>query len=364
MTSYWRAAVRFRPTALALLAPAALASGALAPAALAGQGSAPAPPPAHEAALPCRADTRPPAAAAPSAAPTPGDEARLQRAADAAARAEVGRVRALARARGWVGIRTSELSEFRWDGSGRVICYRSYPVVESVEPASPAERGGLAAGDTIVAYQGRDLVRDGPIALDRLLVPGQTLAVRVRRDGRTTERQVVIAPRPAVLAPAFGGREFLIAPAAPPPPEVLRELERRRALAAGDVARAGTMAVGSSAPTARRVPPLPPAPFAVSIDMGGPAMLAGAQLIALDDDLRAALADAPQGNGVLVLRVLPETPAADAGLRPGDVIVRAAGQLVSAPRAIHAALVSSRESRTLALRVERRGSGRDVTLRW
>jgi serine protease Do len=97
----------------------------------------------------------------------------------------------------------------------------------------------------------------------------------------------------------------------------------------------------------------------------GPLALAGAQLVALDDDLRGVLDVSPTvSGGVLVLKVLPDTPAADAGLRAGDVIASAGGRAVATPRALQRALVEGRDGRTLVLRVDRKGQGREVVLRW
>jgi S1-C subfamily serine protease len=43
-------------------------------------------------------------------------------------------------------------------------------------------------------------------------------------------------------------------------------------------------------------------------------------------------------SGVLILRVLPQTPAAELGLRPGDVIVEAGGRAVSRVGELRSAL--------------------------
>jgi serine protease Do len=91
-------------------------------------------------------------------------------------------------------------------------------------------------------------------------------------------------------------------------------------------------------------------------------VIVGAQVVGADDDLREALG--ADTRGVAVLKVLPGTPAASAGLRSGDVIVRAGGQVVLTPAALHRAVVRGSEVRTLLLRVDRKGKEKDVTLKW
>jgi serine protease Do len=280
----------------------------------------------------------------------------------------------LRRPAGWLGVNTVDVSDLRMTPTGRMVRYCAYPVVVSVEPGSPAEKGGLASGDTIVAYAGRDLLKSGEIELDRLMVPGQTLRVTVRRDGRTTVKPIVVGQRPSytffrsypldgevriyteqrsgnshtVVTERIMG-ERLELPRAPRPPRPV-----------------GTVTV-STAPTAPAMAPgapLPPGPPPVPyvIGYGGPSVVAGAQVVSADDDLREALRT--DARGVLVLRVLPGTPAATAGLKGGDIIVRADGQVVLSPTALHRMVLRVAEARALLLRIDRAGKEKDVTLRW
>ncbi|MGZ8375923.1 MAG: PDZ domain-containing protein [Gemmatirosa sp.] len=277
----------------------------------------------------------------------------------------------LRRPAGWLGVNTVDVSDLRITRAGRVVRYCAYPIVVSVEPNSPAEKAGLASGDTILAYAGRDLLKSGEIELDRLLVPGQTLRVTVRRDGRTLEKPLVVGQRPTYTffrsypvdgevrvytEQRTGGQtivtervmgERLELPRAPRPPRPY-----------GTV----TPAVAPAAPPApgAPLPPTPPVPYIIGY--GGPSVVVGAQVVAADDDLREALrADA---RGVLVVRVLPGTPAAAAGLKGGDVIVRAGGEPVLTPTALHRMVLRVGDARALSLRVDRSGKEKDVTLRW
>ncbi len=81
---------------------------------------------------------------------------------------------------------------------GLTIYHYGYPAVESVERGSPADRAGIVPGDTIVAYDSRDVLYRR-IVLSRLLRPGSVLAVRVRRNGSVKNLRVNIAPRPATF---------------------------------------------------------------------------------------------------------------------------------------------------------------------
>src|ERR1700743_3288601 len=68
------------------------------------------------------------------------------------------------------------------DRGGISVRHYAYPVVESVEPGSPAARAGITSGDTILAYDSVDVLHHD-IALTQLLRPGTVVSVRIKRNG-------------------------------------------------------------------------------------------------------------------------------------------------------------------------------------
>jgi S1-C subfamily serine protease len=87
---------------------------------------------------------------------------------------------------------------------------------------------------------------------------------------------------------------------------------------------------------------------------------AGAQIIPLNKDL-AQLTEVEQG--VFVVEVTSRSPAAQSGLRGGDVIVSAEGRPVTAPRMLRE-LMDQSETKEVRLHVMRMKKGQTVVLKW
>ncbi|MEN0064042.1 MAG: trypsin-like peptidase domain-containing protein [Myxococcota bacterium] len=67
-------------------------------------------------------------------------------------------------------------------------------------------------------------------------------------------------------------------------------------------------------------------------------------------------------EGVLVTRVFPDTPASDGGLRLGDVILAVDGDGVTDEEALISAIANRRPGDKVALRIERKGKTKTVTV--
>lgn len=91
---------------------------------------------------------------------------------------------------GWFGFLADGYNRLWDEPEGTIVQYFEYPTVVGVEANSPASRAGIRSGDSLVAYDGRDLLRY-PVNLTTLQTPGRQVAVRLRRDGEG--REVVIA---------------------------------------------------------------------------------------------------------------------------------------------------------------------------
>nr|WP_239125067.1 HhoA/HhoB/HtrA family serine endopeptidase [Leptolyngbya sp. CCY15150] len=81
-----------------------------------------------------------------------------------------------------------------------------------------------------------------------------------------------------------------------------------------------------------------------------------------NDDPNAAI-QLPEVNGVLVMRVMPNSPAAEAGLRRGDVITDIDGQTMTTAEDLQRTVERSNVGQSLRLRVIRNGNTQTITVR-
>jgi C-terminal processing protease CtpA/Prc len=252
----------------------------------------------------------------------------------------------LAVPRGWIGILADAPHIRRTLGDSEIIRYFDYPSIVSVEPNSPAARAGISVGDVLLAYNRTDL-RDHEINLSRLFVPDRRLSVTVRRDGETKEYEMTVARASDAsiherMTTAVMVDSVMRARARPVAPGQ-RVLVQPLPSGGGGLVAAGGM------------------PSRIMFSRSGLTSLWGAQLSSIGSGLARSLGVT---SGVLVLSVVPATPADRSGLDDGDVIVKANGQAVSNVETLLRATAEHDADHALDLEVLRDKKPLKLTLRW
>jgi membrane-associated protease RseP (regulator of RpoE activity) len=258
--------------------------------------------------------------------------------------------------RGYLGVTFDGPSIGYPEDRPEVIRFLQYPKIASVDPASPAERAGLAIGDTLMAMNGTDVVENS-IALSKMLVPNEKMTVKVRRDGDAKEFRVIVGE-----APAYVARRVSPMPAVAPE-AVIGEVPALTAPGAVSVrseVRSRTPRPAEAAP----MPPMPPTYWEepvqgrVFVFSGG---LAGARVETLPEWMGKAIG---VKVGVVVMQVPAGSPAFVSGLREGDVIISAAGTQVTNARQLTGAVIGVDRDNGVKLVIVRDKKQRDLTLRW
>lgn len=247
---------------------------------------------------------------------------------------------------GYVGLMTST-STFPsvLDGS-RPFGYCDYPRVETVEPGSPADKVGLAAGDTLLAYNNRDLMQYD-VNYQSILVPGKPLHIKFRRDGQTREVSPVVAKRATAEA------EFVAARSACANPSMRAECEGPQQIT---VRPLPSMRGGTMQPARGQLIPAilyPTGPLT--------GFLGGADIRVVTEALSKATGIK---SGMMVLEVREGSPAFLAGVREGDVIISANGTAIRDNNSLSNALAPRISERIAVLELSNNSGKRKVTMRW
>jgi len=241
--------------------------------------------------------------------------------------------------RGWVGVAyTTGVGETDREG---FLVFKDYPVIESVEPNSPAEKAGLEAGDTIIAMNAQDM-KSKPLPFASMIQPGRRIVFRFTRGGTVRETTVTVVPRPR------GSEQTLVITMLNPRgsgERVAGSIRRERA----------ATEVGLRAP----IPVLSP----TTIGFPGTVPIAGAAFTTLNDDLRS-LVGLASAQGLFVVNVAAGTPAGESGLRAGDVILRAASMKLDEPGDLMKLLLTEATKGQLQLQIYRKKKEQTLVLRW
>jgi serine protease Do len=206
--------------------------------------------------------------------------------------------------RGWLGVAIQPLTQELAKSFG--LTGTQGALVASVTDDSPAGRAGVKPGDVIVTFDGKTV--EGPRTLPLLVANtpvGRTVPVVVLRDGKRETVTVTVGN-----------------------------------LADSREARAAT---GEKLPESRATEKL------------------GLSLQELTPELAKQLG-VQSAKGVVVTEVKPDSPAAQAGLVPGDVIREVNRMPVQGLQDVERGLARGQDSAQVLLRVEREGSQRYVVI--
>ena len=203
--------------------------------------------------------------------------------------------------RGRIGVSVGPIAREAVDEFG--LKDRKGAVVTSVTPKSAADKAGFEPGDVIIAYNGKQVAsRDGLVQMVIATRPGTTVPVRIVRDRQEKTISVTVDEL---------------------------DLEAEGNSTRNDAARENDSAQETSSG------------FGITLQNVTPDI---ARRLKLDDTRGALIRDVEQGS-----------PAARAGLRPGDVIVRVGRQAVASAAEAQRELGRVPSRGTAFLRVSRDG---------
>ncbi|HSN13688.1 MAG TPA: DegQ family serine endoprotease [Anaeromyxobacteraceae bacterium] len=209
--------------------------------------------------------------------------------------------------RGYLGVQVSELTPDLAQGFG-FRPEQKGALVQQVVKGTPAEKAGLEAGDLVVAMNGKPI--ESSSALTRgvaTIPPGEKVNLTFVRKGAEKKATLVVAKRPdegALARGDFSGDE-------------------------SEEQGAGGEGEKSKVKLGITVQPITP-------------------------ELARRLDSAP-GEGLVVVDVDEDGPAARAGVRPGDVILEVNRARVKSPADVSKALSSLKDGDMALLRVKRGG---------
>lgn len=227
---------------------------------------------------------------------------------------------------GWLGVEIEEVTPERAKDL-KLAAVRGV-VVQQVEADSPAAKAGLKQNDVILQYDGHGV--EGTVQFRRLVretPPGRAVNVEVSRNGATQTLSVQITDRNAYY-------------------------EKRMRGAIPEFGKSFSFHVPNFEMNM-------PGNRTFMWMSGGPAL--GIEAEDLSGQLGAYFG-APNNEGVLVRSVNADTPAAKAGLKAGDVIVKLDGTAMKSVSELRDDLREKRDQKSITLGVLRRGSQVNLTV--
>jgi predicted metalloprotease with PDZ domain len=277
---------------------------------------------------------------------------------------------------------------FGWDADedGRAV-------IRAVRPDGPAQRAGLREGNVVVRIDGTPATRAGVESRTARMRAGDTIRVHVVRDGAEQELAIVAAPRVQVVAGrdaiTYGGTEYVrfhvdsLATRIDSLQRVVRlqvsrldttrfqeveALARQMQLSGAErdsltrqmqarILETTRFRDGVRVIEGRRIAEGMALPYFLET---GSRSVAGAEFAELNEGLSRYFS---VREGLLVVRVAPETPAARAGLEAGDVIVSVAGTPVTNQRQLQTTLAAAEQGR-VRMEIVREGRRSELQMEW
>jgi membrane-associated protease RseP (regulator of RpoE activity) len=191
-------------------------------------------------------------------------------------------------------------------------------------------------------------MRGGSVELSKWLKAGAPFVLRIRRNDAVRVIRGTLERRPD------NWEQNMVVELTVP--QIMEE--RSRAIARPQIERAGM--IRTRMPVPEPLPALLPPALGYG---GGTYPFAGAEFTALNADLCEALGVKPEG--VFVTSVIEGSPARAAGLRGGDVVVRADSIKIESPIDLVRAIRSADETdHTVDLQIIRKRRPQSLTLRW
>ncbi len=190
--------------------------------------------------------------------------------------------------RGWLGVKIQTITEDMAEAYG--VKDNHGALISSVTPGSPAAKAGLQDGDVILKFDGKDV--SSMRGLPRLVAQtpiGKDVDIELLRKGQKMTLKVAV------------GR--------------LAEESEPVKTAAKEPSKGRSKGKDRDKDSGRAVP--------------GRSSLIGLVLAPLNDDLRAKHGIGKDVKGVIVLEIDPASPAAEKGVKVGDVIVEVAQEAVA-----------------------------------
>lgn len=211
-------------------------------------------------------------------------------------------------------------------------------MINNVVDDSPAEKAGLEVGDVILQFNGKTISdNDDLVKAVRSTSPGDKIEVVVLRNGKNKSLEVEIGEREDKSFIWVSGDD---APA--PHFKYFGDGDHKVIVMSGDddfVWSSGDM------------------PFGLDNDRG----YMGVNL----DDMNEQMGEyfgVEDGKGALVTEVVEDSPAAKAGFKAGDVIVRLGEKEIDSSAALHKAIAKTEPEQQMAVKVMRKGKSKDLSI--